>query len=194
MSQNIWRKKDAELTYSANTAQRKNKFFSSCLKGEKIIKNISETVGLNREFHMDDKYLWLLLDFYVYEYVCIYMHVYTYICVYICMSIRISRHIRCVKWLESQLLNFISGRHSASENLSFLSNLSRTAVKDNYLMLKWHQWENRSENFPLQLQKHAEWWIYFHFSWGPASHLKRSSSLTIQLCYYGVICSPSNSG
>lgn len=35
MSQNIWRKKDTELTYSANTAQRKNKFFSRCLKGEK---------------------------------------------------------------------------------------------------------------------------------------------------------------
>lgn len=178
MIQNIWREKDTELTYSANSAQKKNKFFSRYLKGEKI-KNISQTMGLNRKFHIYDKYLWLLREFYLCEYVCIYMCVYTYICIYTCMSIYISIHIRCMKWLESQILNLISGRHSACENFNFPPNLSWTAVKRNYLMLKWHQWENRSENFPLQLQKYADWWIYFHFSWGPVSWLKRFSSLTI---------------
>lgn len=154
--------------------KRRVSSFQDIWKGEKI-KTISQTMGLNRGFRMYDKYLWLLLDFYV----CIYMCVYTHICIYICMSIYLSIHTRCMKWLKSQMLNFISGRHSARENLNFLSNLSWTAVRDNYLMLKWCQWENRSENFSLQYQNHAEWWLCFHFSWGPVSWLKGFSSLTI---------------
>lgn len=56
------------------------------------MKNISQTMGLNRGFHMYFKYLWLLLDFYVCEHACLNILVYTYNCTYICMSIYIYLH------------------------------------------------------------------------------------------------------
>lgn len=76
--QNIWRKNYTELTYIANTTQKKRKLFSRDLKGEKKPQESFADNGTEERItNIYNMYLWLLNSMCVS--VCAYICIYTYI-------------------------------------------------------------------------------------------------------------------
>lgn len=88
--------------------------------------------------------------------VWVYVHIYASIYIYlylICAWVYLSLCTYDVQNDWKARTNFIRGRHSACESLNFLSNLSWTAVKHNYPMLKWCQWGKQKCGFSSSVSK-----------------------------------------